>query len=122
MRKIIIIILLFLIASPVFAYYNPGTPLGFVSDFANVIDKAAERQIEDKLIAFEKETSNEMPLKEGVASHNVLASFIREVSDLIEDRKNLKEQISKLEHENGELRQSLMRLKVIFAEAQTLSR
>jgi len=58
--KKFLIALLFLIASPVAAYYNPGAPSGFVSDFANVIDDSLETQMENKLVEFEKETSNEI--------------------------------------------------------------
>ncbi|PIR92837.1 methanol dehydrogenase [Candidatus Falkowbacteria bacterium CG10_big_fil_rev_8_21_14_0_10_43_10] len=59
MKKIIITIL-FLAALPVSAYYNPGSPSGFVNDFAGVIDGAVKQSLEQKLVAFEKETSNEI--------------------------------------------------------------
>ena len=60
MKYKIIIIFLFLLALPASAYYNPGTPSGFVNDFAGVIDSATKQSLEQKLVAFEKETSNEI--------------------------------------------------------------
>jgi len=59
MKKIIIAIL-FLLALPVNAYYNPGAPTGFVNDYANIIDDAQQQEIENKLVQFEQDTSNEI--------------------------------------------------------------
>jgi len=59
MSKLIFTIL-FLFALPATAYYNPGAPAGFVNDFAGVIDSATKQNLEQKLVAFEKETSNEI--------------------------------------------------------------
>jgi uncharacterized protein len=59
MKKILIIIFLFF-ASPVLAYYNPGNPSGFVNDFAGMMSGSEISGLEEKLIAFEKETSNEI--------------------------------------------------------------
>ncbi|PIR92169.1 methanol dehydrogenase [Candidatus Falkowbacteria bacterium CG10_big_fil_rev_8_21_14_0_10_44_15] len=54
------IFLLFISMTPVLAYYNPGSPSGFVNDFAGVIDGATKQSLEQKLVNFEKETSNEI--------------------------------------------------------------
>ncbi|OGF26649.1 hypothetical protein A2477_01790 [Candidatus Falkowbacteria bacterium RIFOXYC2_FULL_47_12] len=61
MKKIIVTIL-FLLALPASAYYNPGIPTGFVNDFAGVIivDDGTQQALEEKLVNFEKETSNEI--------------------------------------------------------------
>jgi len=59
-KKIFIVIFLFLLAFPVSAYYNPGTPSGFVNDFAGVIDANTKQSLEQKLVDFEKESSNEI--------------------------------------------------------------
>jgi len=61
MHKLIFTILLF-IATPVLAYNNPGQPQGFVNDYANIIDDGLEQQIEDKLVQFEQEASNEISI------------------------------------------------------------
>ena len=60
MKKIFITILLFLVAMPVFGYYNPGAPTGFVNDYANIIDDDLEQQLENRLTQFEQDTSNEI--------------------------------------------------------------
>lgn len=60
MKKIIITILLFLIVNPVFAYYNPGTPSGFVNDYAGMLSDADKQKLEVKLVQFEKDSSNEI--------------------------------------------------------------
>ncbi|MFA5317966.1 MAG: TPM domain-containing protein [Patescibacteria group bacterium] len=60
MKKTIIIILLFLIASPALAYYNPGAPTGFVNDYANIIEDGLQQEMENKLTQFEQESSNEI--------------------------------------------------------------
>lgn len=44
----------------VFAYQNPGTPNGFVNDFAEMITVEQRQLLETKLVSFEKDTSNEM--------------------------------------------------------------
>ena len=59
MKKILISIL-FLLALPVAAYYNPGPPSGFVNDFAGVLDGAIKQALEPKLVSFEPETGNEI--------------------------------------------------------------
>jgi len=46
--------------SPALAYYNPGTPTGFVNDYAGMMGGADKQNLETKLVNFEKETSNEI--------------------------------------------------------------
>ena len=54
--------LAFLVLVPAvsFAYYNPGSPQGFVSDFTNTLTQDEHQAFEAKLSAFEKETSSEI--------------------------------------------------------------
>ncbi|MDP3901425.1 MAG: TPM domain-containing protein [bacterium] len=42
------------------AYYNPGTPQGFVNDYGLVLNATQKQTLESKLRAFEQETSNEI--------------------------------------------------------------
>src|SRR3990167_8034102 len=58
--KKIIIILLFLFALPVLAYYNPGQPSGFVNDYTSTFTGEQKQALENKLAQFEKDTSNEI--------------------------------------------------------------
>ncbi len=58
--KKIITILLFLIAFPVLAYYDPGTPTGFVNDYAGMFSESEAQTLENKLTQFEKDSSNEI--------------------------------------------------------------
>ena len=44
----------------VFAYQNPGTPTGFVSDFAGMLTAEQRQLLEIKIVGFEKDTSNEL--------------------------------------------------------------
>lgn len=54
---------LVLFLSPhIFAYQNPGQPAGFVNDFAGVLDVSQKAALEQKLVNFEKETSNEIAI------------------------------------------------------------
>jgi len=79
MRKTIITIILFLIiVLPASAYYNPGTPTGFVNDYANVIEDSLQAQMENKLIEFEKETSNEISI---VTIKNLYDDYIENFSE-----------------------------------------
>lgn len=55
-----IILLGILLFVPVHAYSSPGTPVNFVSDFANVLTSEQETQLNAKLEAEEKNTSNEI--------------------------------------------------------------
>ena len=54
-KKVILVILLF-VAMPALAYYNPGTPTGFVNDYANVISDNDQQALETKILNFEKES------------------------------------------------------------------
>jgi uncharacterized protein len=45
-----------------FAYRNPGVPSGFVNDYAGVLSAEQKAQLEGKLQAFEKQTSNEISI------------------------------------------------------------
>jgi len=42
------------------AYTNPGKPVGFVNDFAQMLASADRQALEAKLTAFQKETTNEI--------------------------------------------------------------
>lgn len=44
------------------AYYNPGTPTGFVNDYTSTLSTAEEEQLENKLSGFEKETGHEISI------------------------------------------------------------
>lgn len=43
-----------------FAYASPGSPKGYVNDFAGVLSTQAKQDLEAELSAFQKETSNEI--------------------------------------------------------------
>jgi len=95
MKKLIITIL-FLLATPVFAYYNPGVPQGFVNDFAGVIDSAVKQDLEQKLVSFEKQTSNEISV---VTVESLQGDYIENFAE-----KLFKEWgIGKAEQDNGVL-------------------
>ena len=49
-----------LIPFTVFAYQSPGTPTGFVNDFAGMLTAEQRRSLETKIGIFEKATSNEL--------------------------------------------------------------
>lgn len=42
------------------AYYNPGSPAGFVNDYAGVLKVEQKQMLESKLSQFEKDSSNEI--------------------------------------------------------------
>lgn len=46
----------------VFGYQNPGTPKGFVNDFAEMLTVEQRQSLETKIGNFEKDTSNELSL------------------------------------------------------------
>jgi len=46
--------------SLVLAYYNPGAPQGYVSDYASMLSAATKTQLEQDLGNFEKETKHEI--------------------------------------------------------------
>lgn len=62
MRGKISAFLFFLIFFPVatLAYYNPGTPHGYVSDYASLLSAAARTQLEQDLSNFEKDSKHEI--------------------------------------------------------------
>jgi len=47
-------------AHSVSAYFNPGRPSGFVNDYAGIISSAVKQQLEQTLINFKAESSNEI--------------------------------------------------------------
>ncbi|MDD4333063.1 MAG: TPM domain-containing protein [Patescibacteria group bacterium] len=47
---------------PVFAYTNPGQPTGYANDFAGVLAADQKQALENKLVQFEKDTSNEISI------------------------------------------------------------
>jgi len=51
---------IFMAAFPVLAYYNPGKPSSFVSDYANIIPDSKQAEIESKLVSFKASSSNEI--------------------------------------------------------------
>ncbi len=51
---------IFLLPQSVLAYYNPGVPTGFVSDFAGIINESARASLESELQKFEAETKHEI--------------------------------------------------------------
>lgn len=55
-----LIVVLAFVGNATLAYYDVGEPVGYVNDYAKVIDEAAESKLEAKLVDFEKETSNEI--------------------------------------------------------------
>jgi uncharacterized protein len=44
------------------AYVSPGKPTGFVNDYANILPAAEQQALEDKLVAFSRESGNEISL------------------------------------------------------------
>lgn len=44
------------------AYTNPGDPTGFVNDFAGILNQNEKSALEQALVSFEKETSNEIAI------------------------------------------------------------
>ena len=49
-----------LLGGAVFSYTSPGKSVGFVNDFAGVMDAGQRQQLEGALRAFEQETSHEI--------------------------------------------------------------
>lgn len=49
-----------LVPLTVFAYQNPGTPKGFVNDFAGMLTAEQRQSLETKINSFEKNTGNEI--------------------------------------------------------------
>ena len=52
--------ILVLIPSLVFAYQNPGTPIGFVNDFSGMLTAEQRNLLETKIANFQNDTSNEL--------------------------------------------------------------
>ncbi|MDD5110431.1 MAG: TPM domain-containing protein [Patescibacteria group bacterium] len=48
------------LALPASAYYNPGTPSGFVSDYANLLNAGQRQALEAKLAQFSQATRHEL--------------------------------------------------------------
>lgn len=53
---------LFFLPLMVLAYYSPGQPTGYVTDGANLFSSQEKNELETKISAFEKETSNEIAI------------------------------------------------------------
>lgn len=51
---------LFVAVSPAFAYSSPGSPSGYVNDFARVLRADTKQTLETELTAFKQTTSNEI--------------------------------------------------------------
>jgi uncharacterized protein len=59
--KIILFCLAFLLVGNFAqAYYNPGTPAGFVNDYASLFSAEQKNSLQNKLSQFSQETSNEI--------------------------------------------------------------
>ncbi|MDD5031989.1 MAG: TPM domain-containing protein [Patescibacteria group bacterium] len=59
-KNVVVLVLLFFAAMPALAYYNPGTPVGFVNDYAGMMSESERQGLETKLVNFESQTSNEI--------------------------------------------------------------
>lgn len=57
---VISLILLLLFAVPVTAYYELGTPKGYVNDYTNTLTQEQASALESKIAAFEQESTNEI--------------------------------------------------------------
>lgn len=57
---IISISLLFFCVQPTFAYFSPGTPQGFVNDFAGILSQVGKHELEQSLETFAKEKNHEI--------------------------------------------------------------
>lgn len=60
MKKLLLSICLLLLPVLASAYTNPGSPQGFINDYAGMISESAKQALEQTLVDFEKETSNEI--------------------------------------------------------------
>src|SRR3989338_3070382 len=77
MKIFLVIVLLLGGMLPAHAYYNPGTPDGFVNDFAGIIEAETKQQLEQKLSAFAATTSNEIAV---VTINNLDGDYIENFS------------------------------------------
>ncbi len=57
---VISLILLLLYATPVAAYYELGTPEGYVNDYTNTLTQEQASALESKIAAFEQDSTNEI--------------------------------------------------------------
>ena len=57
---VISLILLLLSATPLVAYYDLGTPDGYVNDYTNTLTHEQTSALESKIAAFEQESTNEI--------------------------------------------------------------
>ncbi|HKM20289.1 MAG TPA: TPM domain-containing protein [Candidatus Dojkabacteria bacterium] len=57
---VISLILLLLSATPLVAYYDLGTPDGYVNDYTNTLTQEQASALESKIAAFEQESTNEI--------------------------------------------------------------
>jgi len=88
------VLLSFFLMTPTVAYYNPGTPTGFVNDYAGMMSESERQSLETKLADFEKETSNEISV---VVVPNLDGDMIENFAiKLFEDWK-----IGKAKNDNG---------------------
>lgn len=81
--KTIFVFIFLLLVSPVLAYYSPGSPAGFVNDYAGMINTSDESALEKKLVDFEAESSNEIvvvtiPSLEGDTIENFAVELFEE--------------------------------------------
>ena len=58
MKIFLVIVLLLGGMLPAHAYYNPGTPDGFVNDFAGIIEAENKQQVEQKVSALAGNNKN----------------------------------------------------------------
>ncbi|MBI4281853.1 TPM domain-containing protein, partial [Candidatus Uhrbacteria bacterium] len=60
MKKLFFLLFFLLLPSVIFAYTSPGTPVGFVNDFAGMMTVETRAQIEVDIRAFEQTTGHEI--------------------------------------------------------------
>ena len=70
-------------ATPAFAYTSPGSPSGYVNDFAQVLSAGKTQELDARLAAFEQATSNEItvvtvPSMDGDYIENYAAKLFEE--------------------------------------------
>lgn len=58
--RILAVLAMFLFSVPASAYYSPGTPTGFVSDYAGLMSESARTSLENNLSEFQKSTTTEI--------------------------------------------------------------
>ncbi len=60
LKIVLIVSAVLFLGSTAGAYYNPGTPTGFVNDYAGVLSTDQKQLLENKLGEFEKQSSHEI--------------------------------------------------------------